>query len=70
MTFLEEGQTVVCLYEKQFDYFTDNIKKIGPCWCDLNSCILDGITFEPKFKELTGTVAFFVWMQFSPKQPV
>ena len=51
------GQTVVCLYEKQFDYFTDNIKKIGRVGVTLTPCILDGITFEPKFKELTGTVA-------------
>lgn len=51
------GQTVVCLYEKQFDYFTDNIKKIGRVGVTLAPCALDGITFEPKFKELTGTVA-------------
>ncbi len=52
-----EGQTVVCLYEKQFDYFTDNLKKIGRVGVTAKPYNLKEIAFTPSFKEITGTVA-------------
>ena len=52
-----EGQTVVCLYEKQFGYFLDNIQKIGRVGVSLASGNLENISYTPTFKEISGTVA-------------
>ncbi len=52
-----EGQTVVCLYEKQFDYFTDQLKKVGRTGVLIQPAKLDEITYTPSFREITGTVA-------------
>ncbi len=52
-----EGQTVVCLYEKQFDYFTDNLKKIGRVGVTLAPSNLEGISYTPSFRKIEGTVA-------------
>lgn len=52
-----EGQTVVCLYEKQFDYFTENIRKIGRVGVKVKPCLLEDVSFQPEFREITGTVA-------------
>lgn len=52
-----EGQTVVCLYEKQFDYFTDLVKKIGRVGVTATACMLKELSYEPSFQERSGTVA-------------
>lgn len=52
-----EGQTVVCLYEKQFDYFTDNLRKIGRVGVTVQPSDIKDISYTPTFREITGTVA-------------
>ncbi len=52
-----EGQTVVCLYEKQFDYFTDNLRKIGRVGVTLTSSDLNDVSYTPSFRKIEGTVA-------------
>lgn len=54
---VDEGQTVVCLYEKQFDYFTENVKKIGRVGVSVELCDLSTVSYQPAFKEISGTVS-------------
>ncbi len=54
---VDEGQTVVCLYEKQFDYFTENVKKIGRVGVSVEPCDLSVVSYQPAFKEISGTVS-------------
>lgn len=54
---VEEGQAVVCLYEKQFDYFTDNLKTVGRAGVSPGRADLKGLSYQPSFRQITGTVA-------------